>query len=644
MLDNMRQHAQSWVIKAIFGVIILVFIFYYGVSSFQGRHGTGIVAMVGDTPILVKDFLSAYEDTVREAQAQNPSLTAEDLDKHGLKTQVLQQLVGRTLVLNQAEQMGVAVSQTELQAEIGRIPAFQNPQGQFDLELYTQKLKSLGLKTDAFEQSQRAEMLMEKMVTYVVLPTLVSPQEVRSIYDFSQEKAVVSYLEFPAGAFAGQVQVTPEQIQAAYEANKEKYKRPSEVKIEYVEISPHALADPELVTDQEAQAYYTANPDKFKHPEMIKASHLLVLLPKDAKDEEVKAAEKRLAELAPRLRKGEPLDKLQALPGVPAVKGEDLGWFGKGTMVPEFEDPAFALKKGEVSGPVRSPFGIHIILVQDKKPEGVTPFDEAKDDIKRELAEDKAAETVGKTADQFLEEMLGGAELSKLAATKKLTAQTTDFFTRQAPPENLPLTPESLALLFSTAPGKVVPQALTTSEGFVLAKVLDGKPEAIPPLADVADQVKADIVAEEALKLAEKSAKAVAADLATPEGQGKVDSQYKGQFKTSAPFGRQGFLRELGMVPLLAEAAFTAKAPGWLPEAYSLQSGFVVAKLDQRVPPTENDWQRDKQRIMTQALTFQREELYGAFIRLLYEKNKPRIVDKSVLGDADLPDVTDGKS
>lgn len=644
MLDNMRQHAQSWVIKAIFGIIILVFIFYYGVSSFQGRPGTGILAMVGDTPILVKDFLSEYEDNLRAAQAQNPSLTSQDLEKSGLKTQVLQQLVLRTLVFDQAEKLGVGVSQTELQTEIGRIPEFQNASGQFDLELYTQKLKSLGLKPEGFEQYQRNILLQEKMFTYLSLPVVVSQQEVRPQYDFVQEKASISYLEFPPADFAGKVQVTPEQVQSSYESNKEKYKRPAEVKIEYLEISPSALADPAQIADQDAKAYYTANPDKFKHPAMVKASHMLVLLAKDAPAGEVAAAEKRLNELAQRLRKGESLEKLQALPGTPPIRAEELGWFGKGTMVPEFEDPAFALKKGEVSGPVRSPFGIHIIQVLDKKPEGVTAFDEAKDDIKRELAEARAAETVGKTADQLLEELLGGAELSKLGATKKLTSQTTGSFTRQAPPENLALTPESLALIFSMPAGKAVPQALTTGEGFVLAKVLEVKPEAVPPLDDVASQVKADILAAEAMKLAEEQAKAVAAELKTPEGQAKIEAQYKDKFKTSAPFGRQGFLRELGLAPALAEAAFGAKAPGWLPEAYSLQSGYVVAKLDRRIAPTDADWLRDKQKYMSQALVALREGLISGYLQMLYEKTKPRLIDKSVLGGEDLPDPMGGKS
>lgn len=645
MLDILRQHSQSWIIKAIFGIIIAVFVFF-GIYSFRDqRPGGGVLAYVGDKPILVKDFMSEYEGALRQAQAQNPSLTKEDLERFGFKSQVLMQMAGRVLIFDQAEKLGVAVSQPELQAEIARVPAFQNDKGQFDYNLYREKLKSVGLIPENFETDQKRDLLYEKMVLYSILPVYVTTGEVRSIYNFSQEKAVVDYLPFKAADFASQVTVADEKVKEVYESSKEKYKRPAEVKIEYLDVTPAALADPKAVSDADAKAYYDAHPDKFKHPDMIKANHLLVLLPKDAKDEDVKAAEKRLADLASRLRKGEPFDKVLASPGQPAVTGGDLGWFGKGTMVPEFEQAAFALKKGEVSQPVRTQYGLHVIQVLDKKPEGITPYDEAADDIKRELAEDKAAETLGKNVDGMLEELIGGADLSKLAQEKGLTAKTSDFFNRQHPPLDLNLNPESMNLLFAQPAGKAVPQAMASGEGFVLAKVLEVKPETVPPLEDVAQKVKADIVSAESLKLAEAKAKEVAASIATPEGQAKVEQDYKGKFVTSAPFGRQGMIADLGPSPALAEAAFAAKQPSWLSGTFAVEGGFVVAKLKSVALPTDADWQRDKSRIMAQAVPFQQEQMLRSYMQYLLEKMPIKIVNQDLLGPpAGAPEAKGGKS
>ncbi|GAB6036681.1 peptidylprolyl isomerase [Fundidesulfovibrio butyratiphilus] len=636
MLDNMRQHAQSWAVKAVFAIIIAVFIFYFGQSG-MGRHGgSGVLATVGDRPILIKDFLQEVDEQARLAQSQNPNLSKEDLERMGLKQQVFYKMVGRSLLFDQAEKMGVTVSQPELQAFIASIKPFQNDQGKFDVELYKQKIKSLGQSVDAFEQAQRESMLIEKMVSYAVLPAWVTQTEARSLYDFTKEQATVSYLEFSGSEFSSKVDVAKDKLEAFYEADKAKYKRPAEIKIEYIEVSPHSLAKPDQVTEQDMKAYYDANPDKFKHPEMIKASHLLVLLPKDAKPEEVKAAEKRLNDLAGRLRKGEPLSKLIATPGQPAVTGDDLGWFGKGTMVPEFENAAFALKKGEVSAPVRSQYGLHIIWAQDRKAEGVTPYEEAKADIKNELAEEKATETVGKTADMMLEDLLGGSDLAKVAKSQGLAVQSTGFFTRQAPPPDLGLPPTALGTLFSTESGKVVPQAITAGEGFLLTRVVESKPETIPPFDDIADAVKADYVAKEALKLAEAKAKEVAAQIATPEGLAAVEKQYQGQFKTTKPFGRQGFIPELGLAQTLAEAAFSLAAPGWLPDAYGVAKGYVVAKLDGRTLPTDAEWDKDKARVFSQLVPMRQEELYGTYLQFLYDKLGVKVVAQDVLGKTDL--------
>ena len=645
MLDVLRQHSQSWFIKAVFGVIIAVFVFF-GIYSFRHqRPGGAVVAYVGDKPILVKDFMAEYEGMLRQAQAQNPNLSKEDLERFGFKNQVLMQMVNRVLLFDQAEKLGVSVSQAELQAEIARVPAFQNDKGQFDLELYREKLKSVGLSPDTFETDQKRDLLYEKMVYYSILPVQVTPDEVRSIYNFAQEKAVVDYVPFLGVDFASKVEVSPERIKQVYDSAKEKYKRSAEVKIDYIELTPANLADPKNVTDQEAKAYYTENTDKFKHGEMIKAGHLLVMLPQNAKDEDVKAAEKRLNDLAARLRKGEPLDKVMAASGQPAIAGGDLGWFGKGTMVPEFENAVFTLKKGEVSSPVRTQYGLHVIQVQDRKPEGVTSFEDAKDDIKKEMAEDKAAETIGKTVDQLLEELIGGADMAKLAQSKGLSVTSSDFFNRQRPPADLGLTPESLTVLFSQSAGKVVPQPLSAGEGYLLAKVVEMKPEAIPALEEISETIKADIVAEEAMKLAEAKAKEVAAMLATPDGQAKVELEYAGRVKAAQPFTRQGVGPDLGQAPALAEAAFAAKGPGWLPEAYGVGKGFVVAKLKERAFPSEADWQRDKPRIMSQALPFQQEQAFRSYVQYLYEKTPLRLVNKEILGAgaASLPGAEEKK-
>jgi len=635
MLDLLRRHSQSWLIKVIFGAIILVFIFF-GVYTYRGAQpsGSGVLAYVGDKPILMRDFVREYDGKLRQIQQQDSSMTREEADRQGFRRMVFDNMVSRELISQQAEKLGVGISETELRAEIGRLPFFQNEKGQFDSNLYTRKLGALNTNVEAFERDQKNAMLQEKMLDYATLPAYLSMASIRSTFDFVQEKAVVDYIPFMAADFVSQVSVAPEEIQKMYDAQKTAYKLPTMIKIEYLAVTPGALSDPKSVTDADAKAYYDANLDKFKHDAMIQANHLLVPLPENATDDQVKAAEKRLNDLAAHLRKGEPMAKVLAIPGAPAVQGDDLGWIGKEGTKPEFES-AFALKKGEISAPIRTKFGLHLIQVTDKKAEGVTSLDEAKADIKKEIAANKVSETLGKVADQMLEELIGGAKLEKLAKDKGLTVSTTDYFSIRDIPKELEFTKESANLLFSLPAGKALPQVVAagnglTVDGMALVRVLDVRPEHVPALEEISDTIKKDILVRKSAQIAEAKAKETVGLLATPEGQAKVEAQYKTQFKTSEPFNRFGPIPDFGPVPQLSSAAFAAKAPGWL-GAFAVPGGVVLAKLEKRAAPEESEWQARKDQFARGAQNAQEEQIYRSYLGALREKTPVRIVNQQIL-------------
>lgn len=146
------------------------------------------------------------------------------------------------------------------------------------------------------------------------------------------------------------------------------------------------------VTDADAQAFYDKNPDAFKQPEMVRASHILIAVPEGAKPEVVAEKEKKAKEIADRVRNGEAFDKVAGEvsddPGSKA-KGGDLNFFSRDRMIPEFSDVAFKLQKDEISAPVKTDFGFHIIKVTDKKDARTVPFEEAKEKILAYLKNDK---------------------------------------------------------------------------------------------------------------------------------------------------------------------------------------------------------------------------------------------------------------
>jgi len=628
MLDLLRRHSQSWLIKVLFGAIILVFIFF-GVYTFSGRQGGGggVLATVGDQHILVNAFRMQFEEARRQIQSQNPSITQEEIEQY--KKQFFEGMVARLLLFTQADKLGVAVSETELRADIAGTPVFQKD-GVFDPALYERLIKTRFTSAHDYEHSRRQDLLYDRMVDYATLPAYQSVDSVRSTYNFVRQKAVVDYIPFMTADFASQVSVAPDEIQKTYDANKAAYKLPTMIKIEYLAVTPAALADPKSVTDAEAKAYYDANPDKFKHDAMIEARYILARLPRDAKDDQIKAAEKRLSDLADHLRKGEPLTKVLALPGNPPVAGNDLGWVPKGVL-PEVDDMAFALKKGAISAPTRISSGVILIQAVDRKDPGIVSFDEAKDDIKKELATSKASAMIDKTTKPMLEELIGGAQLSKLAQGIGLTVKTTDFFSREDIPQDLSLDKATVEQLFSLAPGKPLQQVVDAEpDGQALVKVLEVKPEHIPAFAEVADTIKKNLIEQKSAALAQAKAKEVADQLATPEGQTKVAGQFAAQIKTSDPFGRMGAIAGLGRAPQLSQAAFAAKAPGWL-GAFPVPGGVVVARLNKWILPDDSEWQADQAKFMQQAQELQQISMYQSYLGALREHTPVKILDPQVL-------------
>ena len=182
MLDPMRKYAQSWGIKIVFGLIIIVFVFW-GVGSFRGDKAS-VVATVDGQPVLIKDFEKAYQENLRLVKNKNPNVTDKDLQEGGFRWQVFSNMVTTRLLEAQAQKLGVSVGAEELRAEIAKIPAFTGKDKKFDPKRYEALLAANGVTPGEFEADFRQNLLLEKLAGYIGLPASVSESETRAIFDF----------------------------------------------------------------------------------------------------------------------------------------------------------------------------------------------------------------------------------------------------------------------------------------------------------------------------------------------------------------------------------------------------------------------------------------------------------------------------
>ena len=257
---------------------------------------------------------------------------------------------------------------------------------------------------------------------------------------------------------------------------------------------------------------------------------------------------------------------------------------------------------------------------------------EVKDDIRGELAEQRATDKLAKALDSVQEKLNSGEDLKKAAASEQMEVRSTDFFAKETPPADLGLSDQAVEVLFGLKKDQVADTPLATQDGFLLARVADLKPAGFAPLETVKDVIKDRLVADEALKLARTKAEELAKSMETEDGLKKVLADYKDKIATSQPFTRQGFIPGLGMAPVLAQTAFEAKDPGWFKAAYAVSGAYVLAGLDKRVPADMALWDKEKDRWVATLAQSKQSELFKAYLQSIQQSGKVEIVNDTILG------------
>jgi len=630
MLDILRQGAQSWGIKILFGIIIAVFVLAFGMNRVQNDQTT-VVATVNDSPLLFQPFQERLQRSLELARSQNPNLTAEILAQMGFKRQILEQMVIEELMMQQAAKLGLTVSKEELAKEIHLIPAFQNESNVFDPASYQNVLRANNLTPGKFESEYMRGMIMDKLRTYVGLPGRLGEDQARDFYTYGRSTATISYLMYPWENYQNQVNATDARINEYYEARKANYAVPARAKIDYLLITPATLADSAAVSPEETEKYYAEHKEQFKIEEQVKASHLLVRVDENADEESVAKAMQTIKAAQKDLAAGKSFAEVAAQytedPSGTQTGGE-LGWFGRGRMVKPFEDAAFALEKGAVSEPVRTQFGFHLITVEDTKSAGYEDFESVASNIANIIAEDRAAEILQDRLDQALEMVLVGEPLDAVvkAIGLKLEVRESDYFTKNQGPRDLPgLSPENAQVLFDLPQDITTQSPLPIADGYLLATKREQVAESVKPLEAVKTEIVAAITREEALKMAKAAADK---DL---ELLLKGETLAGATLKETEPFGRQGTINGLGMNQLLATKAFETKSGAWLPEAYAFPEGYVLAKALKVTPPADADWAAEKELWLTSLNERAEEQTMQAFVADLRAKADVRITNPALL-------------
>ena len=468
MLNLMRKHARNWLMKVILGIIIIVFIFYFG--SIGDKQRAERIAMIDGKPIVYADFQREYQklvDIYRQRFGQG--LTDEMLKTLNLKQQALDNLVNQAVVLKKAEAMNVEVTDEEVKAMILAYPGFQR-NGAFDQRTYEQTLRSNRMTPDEFETIQRTILIAMKVEDLIRGGVSVSDQEVHDIYRMQNEKISIDYVQISPSAFAGGVKAAAADLEAFLKGHEAQFRVPEQVQIKYLAFMGQDYAAGSKVTDADVADYYERHKDQWTKDkkvqplgevrERIVAELGLVKGMYAASDEAKKAHDTIYQE-----------ENFDAYAAQKKLTVRTTGFFGLNAPPPEFRAMAdfgkliSGLQKNEISRVLQGEKGYYVVMLVDRKAPYLPSLKEIEPEIEKQYRETEAKRLAQSEAGALLARLKKGDGLDAVAREKGLKIKETGLFQPGAAVPSLGSSPELTEALYQISERKPYPEQAFLVEG-----------------------------------------------------------------------------------------------------------------------------------------------------------------------------------
>jgi peptidyl-prolyl cis-trans isomerase D len=621
MLRYLRENTGNWIIKIFLGIIVIVFVFL-GVGSF-GSKRHDIIGNVDDEPITIKEYQQAYKTIVDQMRARfGENLNDDILKALNVKQQALDSLIEQKLVLAQADKLEINISEKELQENLLSIKAFQRD-GKFNLDQYKKVLSLNSLNPEIFERLQIDSMRQQKVKDMVLSTVNVSDLEARDWYVFKNTKTAVDYLVFDPADYTD-IHPDEEQIKIFYDENKEKYKSESKMNAVYLKFSPEDYKDKIKVSDANIKDYYEQNQEQFKTPQKVEARHILIKVAEDAETDKVKEAQKRAQDIYEMALKGQDFQELakQYSEGPSKDDGGYLGIFEKQSMVKPFADKAFSMKAGDISEPVRTMFGWHLIKVMAKFDASVQTLAMASEKIKKELELQEMQNLAYYKAGEAFDAVIDGDDFEQvgLIANKK-------FIATQA----FDISGKGLEIEDNTGFAKAafdlslddISDVKQLGNDYYLIKVV----KKIKPVLQALDLVKDRVLNELTLKFQIQKAKE---DAQLSMNKAK-DAQTLDQLakesgitlKSTKLFTRNSRIEEVGNSPEFVQASFLLSETNKIyPEIIEVSSKYYIIGLKEKKSPKEADILENIKTVKNEINWSKKSQSYLAWINELKKHSK----------------------
>ena len=617
MLDGMRRH-KGW-LKWSLGLVCLAFVFLYVPALVpQAPPATGaltdVLAQVGDQEITVGEFRAVYLRQLQGYQTQSGGeITAEILQSMGVDRQILQQMIDEYAALQEAERLGVTITDAEVRERIVSLPAFQQ-NGQFIGEqAYVQmlRLQSPPVAVAVFEDGIRRSLMLERLQAAVTDWITVTDEDLQREHVRRNEKIRVSAISFRADDFREGIEATDEDVAALYQQNATDYTVPEKRKLRFVLIDVPALKESVTPGDADVRSYYDYNIDRYTEETALRASH--ILLRTEGKDpaelqtqaEAIVAEARGGADFAALARQYSEDDGTKEV-------GGDLGSIAPGQMVPEFEGAAFALEQDEISDPVSSMFGVHIIKATEKTGGTSQPLDEVREDIIDLLKQESADARASALAQAMAAEITTVAEMDTAARRRGYEPQESGFAAPGEPILGLGFSSEVTAQAFQLAEGQVA-GPIQTPTGPAFVTVVAIQDPAVPALEEVEARVRDDVIRRKAFTAAQARAAEVATLLQTADDFTQAAEAEELEVDTSDAIARGGAVPGVGLNAAVEAVAFSLSA-GETSDPVLTGNSAVLLHVHERQEATASDLQATREVLRSEMIAERQNQFFAAYL------------------------------
>ena len=578
-MQAFRDLVRGWLGKALLALLMVPFAIV-GIESYFVGGKAAPAATINDEDIDQNELdrsVDQQRQRILASMGENPDASRIDLPV--LRQEVLKSLIDRAVLSQQAKKAGFLIDDATIARLIQETPAFQE-NGAFSQSRYEQMLRNIGEDMVNFPAKAKKEIAVSQLASGITQTSFVSAKELDALSALDNQKRDVHVVMVTAAPYLTSVQVSDDEVNKYYKANTAKYTSDEKVSVDYLVLGAELFTDKVLLTDADVDARYAEKVKALESNEQRRASHILINIDDKTKDADALAKVKGLEK---RIQAGEDFGTLAkefSQDQGSATNNGDLGFASKGMFVPEFEKTLYGLKVNEVSAPVKTQFGYHIIKLLEIQKAPVPSMAEIRPSLEADVRAAKSEELYAEAVEKMDALAYESSDLKEGAKQYSMTLQTSPLFSKNGG-EGLAGNRKVVQAAFSDdvlKEGKNSSALALDDKHSVWIHVNQHEPSRVKPLAEVSADIKSALQLDKASLLAKAQADAMAKAINSGKSAAEVAASYKVQWLDFAAVARTANAPAMDLLKVAFRLP-NPKVNTWTAESAAVAKDYAVVAL-----------------------------------------------------------------